>query len=227
MQKTINHYGSYIVLMILSLVLESIIEFDEFFQQLFLKNGRWIISPEFHAQYKWFFYTGIKVCIIIFTIGLFLCLLFFIYSKNKSYKKWIKPLLYVIICIIVIPLTVSFLKAKLGVYGPKNLLLYGGEKEHIGFLMQIWKYGHVAGGRCFHAGHASGGFALMSLCLFPVSNRNRKLLLLVGFTLGWLMGLYQMARGEHFITHTLFTMFLSLFVISLLKKVDCQSSLDA
>ncbi len=93
--------------------------------------------------------------------------------------------------------------------------------------MQIWKYGHVAGGRCFPAGHASGGFALMSLCLFPVSNRNRKLLLLVGFTLGWLMGLYQMARGEHFITHTLFTMFLSLFVISLLKKVDCQSSLDA
>ena len=36
---------------------------------------------------------------------------------------------------------------------------------------------------------------------------------------GWLMGLYQMARGEHFLTHTLTTMFLALAVISLLVRL--------
>lgn len=208
----------YLVFTIISLILESIVEFDEFFQQIFFQNGSWSISAEFHANYKWLLYTGIKVCIIIFTIGLFLFSIYCIYSKKERLREWIKPSFVVVVSIAVIPLIVSLLKSYTGIYAPRELMLYGGNKEHVGFLMQIWKYGYIAGGRCFPAGHASGGFALMSLCLLPFSSRNHKMFFLLGLILGWFMGLYQMARGEHFISHTLFTMFLALFVISMLNK---------
>lgn len=207
----------YFLLTIISLILESVVEFDRFFQQPFFENGKWLISPEFHAEYKWLFYTGVKVCIIIFTTGLFLYSIYCIYSKKDNLSKWIKPSLLAVSSIAAIPLIISILKAITGVYAPNDLIPYGGKNEHIGFLLQLYTYGHPAGGRCFPAGHASGGFALMSLSLLPVSNRSKKILLLLGLIVGWSMGLYQMARGEHFISHTLFTMFFALSFISFLK----------
>lgn len=205
-------------LSIICLILESVATVDEFFQRPFFINNQWIISEEFHAKYKWLLYTGIKVCIIIFAIGLFLYALSLLYTQSEKRKLWIKPILLVLLCLIVIPLTVSILKANTGVFAPKELIPYGGENEHIGFLLQVWKYGHIAGGRCFPAGHSSGGFALMGLYLLPLSSKYKKGLLFLGLILGWFMGLYQMARGEHFITHTLFTQFFALFFISIVSQ---------
>ncbi len=59
----------------------------------------------------------------------------------------------------------------------------------------------------------------MALYFFPLRKRLRFVLLGFGILAGWLMGLYQMARGEHFLTHTLTTFFISWALILLLARV--------
>lgn len=62
-------------------------------------------------------------------------------------------------------------------------------------------------------------FALISLYYLPVSWRYKVVLLCCGMACGWYMGIYQMARGEHFVSHTLMTMFLALTLITLIAKI--------
>lgn len=68
------------------------------------------------------------------------------------------------------------------------------------------------GGRCFPAGHASGGFALIMLYFAVPNARWRWMGLAAGLAAGWLMGGYQMLRGEHFLSHTVTTMLLAWLV---------------
>ena len=149
--------------------------------------------------------------------GVFLLVLLasvFLPGFKERLCAWRKPALLIVLSCISVPLLVSFLKAVSGVYSPVDLSPYGGGEPHIGLLDQLWTFGRTAGGRSFPAGHASGGFALVSLCYLPLRPALRKWLLFAGLVSGWLMGLYQMARGEHFFSHTVTTMFISLAVIT-------------
>jgi membrane-associated PAP2 superfamily phosphatase len=132
---------------------------------------------------------------------------------------WRKPALLVLLSIIFVPLAVALLKSATGVYSPVDMLPYGGEHPHIGLLEQLWTYGKTAGGRSFPAGHASGGFALVALYYLPVRSGCKNGLFSAGLLAGWGMGLYQMARGEHFFSHTLTTMFLALAIVTFLDRI--------
>ena len=203
---------------VLSLLLESSTAFDRFFQDPFYRDGTWLLSEQFHARYKALLYTTPKIGIGL-TGGAFLLL--FAYASEGSVPRlpaWKKPALLVVLSLALIPLLVSGLKAVSGVYGPVDLLPYGGKQQHIGLLRQLWMYGHIAGGRNFPAGHASGGFALVALAYLPLSRFARKALFGAGLGAGWLMGLYQTARGEHFMSHTLTTMFIALAAVTLLAQ---------
>ena len=197
-------------------VLENIPAFDRMVQQLFFQNGEWLLSRAFHAEHKWLLYTGPKI--LIGVTGVFFFVLFLVSvlpgSLNERLKPWKKPALLVLLSIIFVPLAISLLKFITGVYSPVDMLPYGGAHPHIGLLEQLWTYGKTAGGRSFPAGHASGGFALIALYYLPVQSKLKKFLSGLGFIAGWGMGLYQMARGEHFLSHTLTTMFLALAIIT-------------
>ena len=201
--------------------LENITAFDSAAQGTFFQNGEWLLSKKFHGEYKWLLYTGPKVLISVIGGGFFILFLASIFARNlkKRLMVWKKPALLVLLSVIVIPSTVFLLKTATGVYSPVDLLPYGGEHPHIGMLEQLWTYGKTAGGRSFPAGHASGGFALMALYFLPVRKNLKRILLVVGFLAGWGMGLYQMARGEHFLSHTLTTMFLALAVITFFEQL--------
>lgn len=208
----------YLLAAICCIALESFTGFDQWAQQPFFSETGWLIHKTFHKEYKWLLYTGPKVIIGI-TGGGFL--LFFVFAAfSRKYKErlyaWRKPALLVVCSIIFVPLTVASLKALTGVYSPVDLLPYGGKYSHIGFFEQVWIYGKTMGGRSFPAGHASGGFALMALYYLPLQDVWRKILAFWGFCAGWGMGLYQMARGEHFLSHTLTTMFIALAIITFL-----------
>lgn len=62
-------------------------------------------------------------------------------------------------------------------------------------------------GRCLPSGHASSGFALFSL-YFALRDRDRRLAragLVLAWTLGLLATVDQVARGAHFVSHSLWT----------------------
>jgi len=85
---------------------------------------------------------------------------------------------------------------------PRDLGLYGGAWEHL-LLFEAKPAGYPS--HAFPAGHASGGFSLFCLAFAWPSPRARRLGLAAGLIVGGWMGLYQIARGEHFLSHTLVT----------------------
>ena len=70
----------------------------------------------------------------------------------------------------------------------------------------------------FPAGHASGGFGLLCLAFAWPQVRTCRLGLLAALLIGGWMGLYQMARGEHFLSHTLVTAALAWLVAAALAR---------
>jgi membrane-associated PAP2 superfamily phosphatase len=101
---------------------------------------------------------------------------------------------------------------------PRQLTMYGANPgvPHL-LLFDAKPPGYPSD--AFPAGHASGGFALLALALaWPSAVARRRgvfIALLVG---GW-MGLYQVARGEHFLSHTLATAALAWLLVAVLARV--------
>ena len=218
--KRLDNPLTYTIAALCCIALESLASFDRAAQSLFFSGNRWLLSDASHASWKLWLYTGPKFAIGIMgviALGVFLHARFSI-KAGPAELRWERPCLVLFLSIALVPLLVGGLKAVTGVYSPVDLVPYGGKHPHIGLLEHLWVYGVPDGGRSFPAGHASGGFALMALRYLPLSPRRQRLLLLFGFLCGWLMGLYQMARGEHFLSHTLTTMFLALAIISLLAR---------
>ena len=117
---------------------------------------------------------------------------------------------------------VSILKGA-SIHGcPSDLSLYGGHLP----LLKLFEHlpAGVAAGHCFPGGHASGGFALMAFyfafrdCKPKFANAMLVLALVLGFAMGWA----QMMRGEHFLSHNLWSawlVWLVLFVLFVIKRM--------
>lgn len=203
---------------LICVILESWTGFDRFFQSPFFTDGCWLLPKKFHSEWKIILYTGPKIVIALLG-SLFLLILPMTFRRRKKRfltPAWRKPVFLIVLSIALVPLITGAAKAVTGVYSPVDVTVYGGNHPHIGLMEQLWLFGQFSGGKSFPAGHASGGFALISLYYLPVSESLKKSLFMLGLTAGWLMGLYQMSRGEHFMSHTLTTMFLALTVISFL-----------
>ena len=206
----------YILAAFCSIALESSFVFDGFAQKPFFQSGKWLLSREFHEHYKWLLYTGPKFAIGI--VGISVLFVFMASFFSGRLKCWRKPALLVFLSVALVPLAVLAFKAVSGVYGPVELIPYGGSHPHIGLLERLWEPTTATAGRSFPAGHASGGFALMALHYLPLRRGVKLLLPVSGFLAGWGMGIYQMARGEHFLSHTLTSMFLALAIITFLAR---------
>ena len=74
-------------------------------------------------------------------------------------------------------------------------------------------------GRCFPAGHATAGFAFMALYYCFKSRKKRIFGLCLGLSLGWMAAIYQMYRGQHFLSHSIFSMISSFMVIMIINNL--------
>lgn len=114
------------------------------------------------------------------------------------------PLLYLLLALVATTTTVSLLKSVTGIDCPWDLVGYGGPHRHHA-LWQAIPAGQAAG-RCFPAGHASAGYAWVSLYFFAhllEQPRRARAGLVVGILAGAVLGLGQQLRGAHFLSHDL------------------------
>ena len=74
-------------------------------------------------------------------------------------------------------------------------------------------------GKCFPAGHASGGFALISLYFVMPTKRLKYYALSFSLLLGSIMGLYQIAKGAHYLSDTLVTLAIAYLISISLKSL--------
>ncbi len=145
-------------------------------------------------------YDGPKALIILFAVYLLIIILL-----PQCAPRWLnrRQAIYVFVSMALIPVVSTQLRAITNMATPLELTNYGGAFPHL-LLFQSKPVGYPC--HAFPAGHASGGLALICLYWAWFNQPYRKLGLWIGLGLGGFMGLYQIARGEHMISHTLATL---------------------
>jgi len=184
------------------------------------QTHQWFLDK--HAEpFHFIFYSGIKKLLILIAVILLIVLVFF--KKHPKIQPYTKGLFIILLSAIFVPLITGGLKKYTNMPCPKHEIHYGGKYPHT----TVWEqyeapYNTFKNIRCWPAGHASGGFALMSLFFLFRRKRNKILALSTAIIAGWSMGTYKMFIGDHFFSHTLITMLLAWLIILIIEKLlDC------
>lgn len=121
----------------------------------------------------------------------------------------------VVLCLVAIPLAkrVSYSHC------PWDLVLYGGQADYLRLLQ--WPAADAPRGRCLPAGHAVAGFAYMAgwFAWRPTAPQTARLWLTGSTLFGLWAGLAQQIRGAHFLSHTLWSAWLSFALATLVAAV--------
>jgi len=204
--------------LVISIVFFSLTNVDVEIQDLFFNKitGTWIVGHN-EEPYKFIFYDGLKKLLILVAISFLFSLLFF--HKKRLIQKYKQGILVVVLSAILVPLVVGFLKKETNMPCPKNEIHYGGIYPKTAVWERYPKEFKESNIRCWPAGHASGGFALLSLFFLFKRRSNRVKALLVALAVGWSMGLYKMLIGDHFLSHTVITMLLAWLIVLSIQKI--------
>jgi len=211
-----------IILLISTIVFFGLSDLDILIQSYFFnfETKEWILNSS-KEPYRFIFYDGIKYILIIILLSSILSLVFF--QKNVIVKRYKQGIILFILSALLILSSVSILKKQTNMPCPKNEVYFGGEYPST----KVWeKYSQNTRDtiRCWPAGHASGGFALMSLFFLFNTKRNKFLSLFFAVSIGWSMGIYKMIIGDHYFSHTLITMLLSVLIILILNTIISRRS---
>lgn len=204
--------------LVFAIVFFALSDVDTYVQDMFYDSvtHTWILAQD--AQpYKMIFYDGIKKALILFGASLLLSLLFLRHTAwVKHYKEGI---LIVVLSAIFIPVIIGGLKKYTNMPCPKDEIHYEGTYPRT----KVWEsypqeFANKAHIKCWPAGHASGGFALLSLVFLFKRKKHKIMALSFALSVGWSMGIYKMLVGDHFLSHTVITMLFAWLIILLIVK---------
>lgn len=124
-------------------------------------------------------------------------------KQLKPYKKGLWGLFFSLATAAAI---VAVIKSVSHVDCPWSLERYGGTRPYLSTFKT--HPGNFEYGRCFPAGHASGGYGLIALYFFFARYipRWRWRGLMIGISMGLIFGVAQQLRGAHFISHDIWTL---------------------
>jgi membrane-associated PAP2 superfamily phosphatase len=170
------------------------------FQAIFWNGSDWLI-PKDSGFFHTLAYSGPKALIIIWALVLLAAA-----AVPAYFPAWLgrRRALYLLVCMAVVPIVCTQLRSITQMATPRDLAMYGAPSSfpHL-LLFDAKPLGYPS--HAFPAGHASGGFALLSIYFAWAEFRPRRFGLALAGVFGGGMGLYQIARGEHFISHTVVT----------------------
>jgi membrane-associated PAP2 superfamily phosphatase len=174
--------------------------------------GRWLVDGQ-EPVGRWFFYHGPKTAV--WLIGLTLLGLL---AGPEAWRRRLgfaqRDLAVAVLTLATLPALAGIGKNLTNVHCPSEVRRYGGDTAYAKLCEPYPADDPPAErGHCFPAGHASGGFALMGLAWLRPTRRWRLGGLALGLGLGWWMGIYQMLKGAHYLSHTLVTMCVAVIVM--------------
>jgi len=185
---------------------------DLWFQSFFWQGQAWLL-PHDTLWGDVLAYKGPKALIIIFAAYLIFIAALPQLSPSRLNRR---RALYVLASLALVPIISTQLRAISYMATPLELKMYGGAFDHL-LLFQAKPIGYPC--HAFPAGHASGGFALICLYWAWADRPYRCVGLAIGLLFGGVMGLYQIARGEHFLSHTLATALIAWLVSVCLARL--------
>jgi membrane-associated PAP2 superfamily phosphatase len=177
----------------------------------------WLVDHATSRLRLWL-YDGPKALVILLGVGLISVVL----RPSLAPSGWItrREAIFLLACLTAVPAAIGLIRNNSNVQCPIELQQYGGtqsnESGHVrlsGFLEPHRPHG------CWPSGHASAGFALLSLAWLNRRRSSKLGFVLLGTTAGLAMGTYQVARGSHFTSHVLVTALVAVMLIEFLAYV--------
>jgi len=126
---------------------------------------------------------------------------------------------FLVCALALVPASANLAKHYSGVPCPYQLEQFGGARPHVPLHRALSSEHDRQAGHCWPSGHASSGFALLSLAFVAPSRRGRRRMLLLSLSAGLVTGSYQVLKGAHFPSHVLATLFLAWLVCVLLAAI--------
>ena len=206
------------ILLIAVIALFQFTQLDISVQNFFynFETKTWLIDKD-EPILKFFLYDGLKTALIIFAVAILFSLILF--RKKAIIQKYKKGLLIVLAAAIFVPLLIGSLKAITNTPCPCNIVNFNGKYPDIKVFDSYPKdFVQTSKAKCWPAGHASGGFALMALFFLFKTPINQKRALITGLVVGWSMGVYKMLLGDHFLSHSIITMLMAWLIILIIVK---------
>ncbi|MBI0426523.1 PAP2 family lipid A phosphatase [Psychrobacter sp. NG27] len=202
--------------------------------KLFYTNGHWLLEKG--AQpYAFIFYDLPKALLILLAVYLIVVLIIkyrqplpdLASKQRKTIDPFLIPLLvreigYLLIILAIVPATIATLKGVTHISCPNDLVMFNGDLPYLNLWQNIVA---ATPARCFPAAHASAGFSLYGLAFLPTLRKYRYQIFTAVMVLGWTMGLYKMLFGDHFFSHTLVSMLLSLTIACALASFFFRDSI--
>lgn len=185
------------------------------------RGHAWVVDAhEFWGRV--FFYTGPKIALVAAGVAALVLAL----GRTRWRKALSRPpvrrrdLLVFVAVLATGPALIALGKATTNVYFPSQITRYGGKVAYVR-LFESFPAGErpAKHGEGFPAGHASGGFALLSLAGLARTRRWRARGVWIGLAAGSLMGGYQMLKGAHYLSHTLVTALVCWLLFLLWRRV--------
>ncbi|MGY0398346.1 MAG: phosphatase PAP2 family protein [Ostreibacterium sp.] len=164
-------------------------------------------------------YIGPRKTLIVFGLVILFCIIFSFTQKGLKLKSYCSGLNIVFFSIILVTSSVGGLKFLTDRPCPRDFSIYNGKIPYYQLLSERHSE-NTKRYRCFPAGHASGGFALLSLYFLFKGLGKKRIGLILGLTTGWVTGLYKMMIGDHFIGDTVMSMLVAWMVILFIVAVS-------
>jgi membrane-associated PAP2 superfamily phosphatase len=200
------HARQALILVLSAVALFCVFEFSDLdvaFSNLFYDATKHRFPLRRDPWFEAILHEGVKYPIILVGAGsLVLFGASFWFEKLKRNRR---AFLFVALCIGLAPFLIGTLKHASFKHCPYDLRMFGGDGTYTR-LLDPPVPGEKPGG-CFPAGHASGGFALMSLYFVWFRSRPElaRRVWLAAFVYGNVLGFARVAQGAHFVSHHLWT----------------------
>ncbi len=206
-------------LTILTLFIANYSDFDVKIQNHFFnfEQKTWLI--DIHEPIKRaIFYTIPKFLIAIAIFLSILAVFFGFKGKNRFFYQNRHVFMLILLGLCIIPLSVGNIKKFTNIYCPAQLEIYGGKYPY-DKIFDEHNFVQEKTGKCYPAGHPVTGFCLFIL-FFALRNNNLKILgLFTAFISGFILSFYQIAKGAHFVSDCVVSMFLCFLVAAILSRI--------
>ena len=200
-----NFYVSIIkfmgVMLCLTLIIE-LLDIDAWLADVFYRwegntwtlKKAWINSILIHKGGKYFSIAVLLIVLLIWCAS----------YLRKELAQWKHYFKYLFFSSLLGTLLVSTIKSITNISCPWDFSRYGGTLEYLSLIDQLWVRN---GYHCFPAGHASAGYAWVSVYFVGAHARSiwRWWGLAFAVLLGSIFGLSQQLRGAHFLSHDLWS----------------------
>ncbi|NQD36690.1 phosphatase PAP2 family protein [Permianibacter sp. IMCC34836] len=133
--------------------------------------------------------------------------------RGRSLRRWYIPLWLSLAAMLISGSVIGTLKRETDVYCPVQIANYGG--SHAATVEGPFPTFAGSGGHCWPAGHATSGMSFIALyfgLLMMAKPRLAQVALWGSLVSGHFLGLAQVLRGQHFLSHQLWTTAICWFV---------------